>query len=104
MWKVPLKKSSKDSSKKSEIGRDISDNTLDYFLVNNPKLEKFYLVPKIHKRLQTIPIISNSGYYTEKISAFLEFHLKPLAQKVKSCIKDTNDFLRKIASIPPSAR
>ena len=100
MWKVPLKKSSKDSSKKSEIGRDISDNTLDYFLDNNPKLEKFYLVPKIHKRLQTIPIISNSGYYTEKISAFLEFHLKPLAQKVKS-YKDTNDFLRKIASLPP---
>ena len=100
MWKVLLKKSSKDSSKKSEIGRDISDNTLDYFLVNNPKLEKFYLLPNIRKLLQTIPIISNSGYYTEKISAFLEFHLKPLAQKVKS-YKDTNDFLRKIASLPP---
>ena len=47
------------------------------------------------------PVISNSGYYTENISAFLEFHLKTLAQKVKSYIKDTNDFLRKIASLPP---
>ena len=47
------------------------------------------------------PVISNSGYYTENISAFLEFHLKPLAQKVKSYVKDTNDFLRKIASLPP---
>ena len=46
------------------------------------------------------PVISNSGYYTENISAFLEFHLKPLAQKVKSYVKDTNDFLRKMASLP----
>ena len=58
---------------------------------------------QIHKRLQNVPerpVISNSGYYTENISASLEFHLKPLAQKVKSYIKDTNDFLRKIASLP----
>ena len=47
------------------------------------------------------PVISNSGYYKENISAFLEFHLKSLLQKVKSYIKDTNDFLRKIASLPP---
>ena len=47
------------------------------------------------------PVISNSGYYTENISAFLEFHLKPLAKKVKSYVKDTNDFLGKIASLPP---
>ena len=42
------------------------------------------------------PVISNCGYYTEKISAFLDYHLQPLARKVKSYIKDTNDFLRKI--------
>ena len=84
--------------------RDISNNTLDYLLVNNPKLGRFYLLPKIHKRLQNVPrrpVISNSGCYTENISAFLEFHLKPLAQKVKSYIKDTNDFLRKVASFHP---
>ena len=34
-------------------------------------------------------------YYKENISAFFEFHLKPLAQKVKSYIKDTNDFLKR---------
>ena len=39
-------------------------------------------------------------YVIYVISAFLEFHLKPLAQKVKSYIKDTNDFLRKTASLP----
>ena len=100
----PLEKIIKTVLKKIRDRRDISDSTLDYFLVNNPKLGRFYLLPKIHKRLQNVPgrpVISNSGYYTENISAFLEFHLKPLAQKVKSYIKDTNDFLRKMASLPP---
>ena len=83
---------------------DISDETLDYFLVNNPKLGRFYLLPKIHKRLHNVPgrpVISNSSYYTDNISSFLDFHLKPLAQKVKSYIQDTNDFLKKIANLPP---
>ena len=82
---------------------DISDETLDYFLVNNPKLGRFYLLPKIHKRLHNVPfrpVISNSSYYTDNISSFLDFHLKPLAQKRKSYIQDTNDFLKKIANLP----
>ena len=72
--------------------------------MNNPKLGRFYLLPKIHKRLHNVPgrpVISSSGYYTENISSFLDFHLKPLAQKVKSYIQDTNDFLKKIANLPP---
>ena len=98
----PLEKIIKTVLKKIRDRKDISDSTLDYFLVNNPKLGRFYLLPKIHKRLKPgRPAISNSGYYTENISAFLEFHLKPLAQKVKSYNKDSNDFLRKMASLPP---
>ena len=53
---------------------------------------------KIHKRLHNVPgrpVISNSGFITENVSAFLEHHLKPLSQKVMSFIKDTNDFLKK---------
>ena len=46
------------------------------------------------------PLVSSLGYYTENISAFLEFHLKSLSQKVKSYIKDNKDFLKKIASPP----
>ena len=34
---------------------DITDKTLD-FLVNNPKLGQFYLLPKIHKRLYNVPV------------------------------------------------
>ena len=57
---------------------------------------------KIHKRLHDVPgrpVISNCDYYTENISAFLDFHLQPLAQAVKSHIKDTNDFLNKLRSL-----
>ena len=77
--------------------------TIKYFEVKDPKFARFYLLPKIHKRLNNVPgrpVISNRGYYTENISAFLDFHLQPLAQAVKSYIKDTNDFLNKLRSLP----
>ena len=70
--------------------------------VDDPKLGRFYLLPKIQKRLFRVPgrpIISNSGYFTENISAFLDFHLQPVAQTVKSHLKDTNDFLKKIRDL-----
>ena len=72
---------------------------LEYFLVNNPKLGRFYLLPKIHKRLNSVPgrpVISNSGFFTENISEFLDHHLQPLAKQVNSYIKDTNHFLQKL--------
>ena len=61
------------------------------------------MLPKIHKQLNNVPgrpVIPNCAYYTENISAFLDFHLRPLAQAVKSYIKDTNDFLNKLRSSP----
>ena len=51
----PLEKVIKTVLKKIRDRRDISDNTLDYFLFNNPKLGRFYLLPKIHKWLQNVP-------------------------------------------------
>ena len=60
------------------------------------------MLPKIHKRLHDVPgrpAISNCGYYTENISSFLDYHLQPLAQQVKSYIKDTNHFLNRLSSI-----
>ena len=60
------------------------------------------MLPKIDKRLHDMPgrpVISNCGYYTENISSFLDYHLQPLAQIVKSYIKDTNYFLSKLKSL-----
>ena len=72
---------------------DLKRDTLDYYIMKDPKFTRFYLLPKIHKWLHNVPgrpVISNSGYYTENISSFLDHHLQPLAQAVKSYIKDTN--------------
>ena len=83
---------------------DIDEQTLDYFMINNPRLGRFYLLPKIHKRLSNVPgrpVVSNCSYYTENIANFLDYHIQPLSKKVKSYIKDTNDFLRKISNLPP---
>ena len=81
---------------------DVCTDTLNYFLIKDAKFARFYLLPKIHKRLYNVPgrpVISNCGYYTENISSFLDFHLQPIAKKVKSYIKDTNDFLKKLRSL-----
>ena len=87
---------------KIRLRGDLPKDTLDYFLVKDPKFARFYLIPKIHKRLHDVqgrPVISNCSYYTENISSFLGYHLQPLAQKVKSYIKDTNHFSSKLKSL-----
>ena len=71
-------------------------------MINNPGLGRFYLLPKIHKRLNGVPgrpVISNCGYFTENISEFLYYHLQPLAKTVTSYIKDTNHFLKKLSEL-----
>ena len=65
----------------------MSKDTFNYFLVQDPKFARFYLLPKIHKLLHDVlgrPVISNSGDYTENMSSFLDYHSQPLARKVKS--------------------
>ena len=87
---------------KIRIRGDLSNDTLNYFLVKDPKFARFYLLPKIHKRLHNVPgrpVISNCGFYTENISSFLDHHLQPIAQKVNSFIKNTNHVLRKFESL-----
>ena len=57
----------------------------------------------MHKRLHDVqgrPVFSNCSYYTKNIFSFLDFHLETLAGEVKSYIKDTNDFLKKLRSLP----
>ena len=70
---------------------DVDDKTLEYLMVNNPKLGRFYLLPKIHKRLNSVPgrpVISNSGFHTENFSEFWTFIYNP-CQKVFAPISRT---------------
>ena len=45
-------------------------------------------------------MISNCCFYTENVSAFLDHQLKLIAMQVKSYVKDTNDFLKKLRDLP----
>ena len=79
----------------------ISDSTLEYLLVNSTaRAGRFYLLPKIHKKgCPGRPVISGRNTPTEKISEFVDHHVKPLVSTIPSFVKDTNDFLHKLRSI-----
>ena len=76
----------------------ITEKELKYFTIGFKKatnLGKLYLLPKIHKRLESVPgrpVISNCGTSTEKVSEFLDSQLKPVMQSSWSYIKDSGDF------------
>ena len=97
-----------DDTKKHE---DIVSNKVKEFTdanIINRKLAKqltplesrtpeFYLLPKTHKPTITgRPVISSTGCHTETISAFVDQHLQPAAEKLPSYIKDSNDFVSKM--------
>ena len=82
--------------------QNISSSDFKYLSYNYNKstnLGKMDLLPKIYKRLENVqgrPVISNCVTRTEKVSEFLDYHLKPTMQSAKSYIKDTSVFLRKL--------
>ena len=61
------------------------------------KTPAFYFLPKIHKQKITgRPIISGNNCPTEKISAFIDEHIKQFVPHIKSYVRDTPDFIKKI--------
>lgn len=74
----------------------IDKNTKDHLILNQPYTAKFYLLPKIHKKNHPgRPIVSLSNTPTERISQFVDHHLKPLVSTLPSYVRDTTDFLKK---------
>ena len=73
--------------------------------MKDPKFARFYLLPKIHKRLYNVPdrlvVISNSGwllnwkYFTISGPSF-----KTTSSSGKFYLKETNEFLKKLRSLP----
>ena len=74
----------------------ISYSTLEYLLTNSDvRAGRFHLLRKIFKKnCPERPVISGCNTPTEKISPFVDYHLKPLVPP--SYVKDTNDFLNKL--------
>jgi len=81
---------------------EISQKTMDYLIIDKPRLSRLYLLPKIHKN-QTPPpgrpIVSANECPTERISGFVDHFLRPIVMSTPSYIKDTTDFIQKISTI-----
>ena len=95
-------------SVKEYTTRQHKDNLIDHerlkHLSSNsePKAGRFYILPKIYEQGNPgRPIIPSNGHPTERISEFVDFHLKPLVQTLPSFIKDTTHFLLQLQKLGP---
>ncbi|XP_068757558.1 uncharacterized protein [Montipora capricornis] len=71
-----------------------------------PRVPVFYTLTKIHKPTPVgTPIISGCDGPTERLSSFVDRLLQPIAQKQKSYLKDTTDFINVIGTtrVPKNA-
>jgi uncharacterized protein (UPF0297 family) len=78
------------------------------------KPRTFYLLPKIHKPIDSWldpmsppgrPIISDCGSESYRISEYIDYHLQPIANRHPSFLKNTEDFLSQVSEtwIPPNS-
>ena len=75
----------------------IDDHTKRFLIQSNPKPGRFYILPKIHKTGNpSRPIVSSNSHPSERISQFVDHHLKPLVHTTHSFMKDTTHFLNKL--------
>ena len=80
---------------------NIDEKTRDYLMASeDARAGRFYLIPKLHKQgCPGRPVVSRCSSPREKISEFVDHHLRPLVVEMSSHIKDTNDFLHKLDGI-----
>ena len=73
----------------------------------NSRTPIFYVLPKIHKYNNPgRNVISSVNSHTEKLSAYVDEFLRPLAQALASHIRDTTDFiirLKNLGRVPGSS-
>ena len=71
--------------------------------LDKPRTPVFYGLPKIHKQFNNVPplqpIVSGYNSCTSRLSEYIDSYLKYQAQRCKSYIRDTKDFLNKLKSI-----
>ena len=74
--------------------------TANSLLEEKIKIPDFHLLPKIHKANNPgRPVISSVNCHTSRISEFVDYYLQPEVKKLKSYVKDTTDFIKKIEAI-----
>ena len=84
----------------------ITARQLQYLSATKKDKERhFYMLPKVHKPKtkwpqqdmpEGRPIVADCGTESRRVSDYIDYFLKPLANKHASYIKDTYDFINKI--------
>ena len=78
----------------------INEKMMDYLDVENARPGRFYILPKIHKNhIPGRPICSSNNHPTERISEFVDFHIRKYVTQLPSHVRDTQDFINKLKSI-----
>lgn len=80
----------------------ITADIRDALTTEKARTPEFYLLPKIHKQISPPPgrpIVSGNGSPTEKISAFVDFLLKPYVPLIESYVRDTNHVLERLSTL-----
>ncbi len=81
---------------------EITSQTHDYLVNSKPRTPLLYTQPKIHKGIlppPCRPIVSGNNSPSERISAFVDWFLKPIVPQIPSYIKDTTHFLQLIEDL-----
>ena len=66
----------------------------------NSRTPIFYMLPKIHKPNNPgRPVISSVNSHTEKLPAYVDEFLRPLAQALPSHMRDTTDFIIRLQNL-----
>ena len=81
---------------------EITSQTHNYLVNSKPRTPLLYTQPKIHKGVlppPCRPIVSGNNSPSERISAFVDWFLKPIVPKIPSYIKDTTHFLQLIEDL-----
>ena len=67
----------------------------------SPRTQRLYFTEKLHKNPTSIrPIVSGCSGPTEKISAFLDHHLKPLIPQLRSYTRDSGHIVSILETTP----
>ena len=78
----------------------ITERAAKALTVKEARAPKFYMLPKVHKANNPgRPIIAAVNSPTSGLAKFVDHHLKPIAERLPSYVKDTGAFLRKIEKI-----
>ena len=80
----------------------IDESMAEMLVINDAKPGNIYFLPKIHQNINPPPgrpICNTINTPTMNLSKWVDLQLQPFVKKLKSYLKDDNDFLRKINDI-----